>query len=109
TTLMHERATLAFGLQVRARIALGELLAEARETGAAVDPVVRDRLAQLHIEAEVLRLTALRGLSAIMRDGVPGPEGSLGKWQWAELNQAITALALELRGPRAVLQDDTWT
>jgi alkylation response protein AidB-like acyl-CoA dehydrogenase len=109
TTLMHERATLAFGLQIRVKITLGELLAEARETGAAADPVIRDRLAQLYIESEVLRLNALRGLSAIMRTGVPGPEGSLGKWQWADVNQALTELAVELRGGRAVLDDDRWT
>jgi len=109
TTLMHERATLAFGLQIRVKITLGELLREARESGADADPIIRDRLAQLHIECEVLRLNALRGLSAIMRTGVPGPEGSLGKWQWAEVNQALTELALELRRGRAVLNDDRWT
>jgi alkylation response protein AidB-like acyl-CoA dehydrogenase len=109
TTLMHERATLAFGLQIRVKITLGELLDAARESGATIDPVIRDRLAQLYIESEVLRLNALRGLSAIMRTGVPGPEGSLGKWQWADVNQAITELAVELLGPRAVLDDDRWT
>jgi alkylation response protein AidB-like acyl-CoA dehydrogenase len=109
TTLMHERATLAFGLQIGVKLALRELMDEAHESGAAADPIVRDRLAQLYIEAEVLRLNAYRGLSAIMRDGVPGPEGSLGKWQWAEVNQALTELAMDLRGPRAVLYDDTWT
>ncbi|MEN3280144.1 MAG: hypothetical protein V7607_1284 [Solirubrobacteraceae bacterium] len=109
TTLMHERATLAFGLQIAVKLALRELMDLARERGAANDPLVRDRLAQLYIEAEVLRLNAYRGLSAIMRDGVPGPEGSLGKWQWAEVNQALTELAMDLQGPRAVLQDDTWT
>jgi alkylation response protein AidB-like acyl-CoA dehydrogenase len=109
TTLMHERATLAFGLQIAVKLALRELMEEAREARASRDPIVRDRLAQLYIESEVLRLNAYRGLSAIMRDGVPGPEGSLGKWQWAEVNQALTELAMDLRGPRAVLQDDTWT
>jgi alkylation response protein AidB-like acyl-CoA dehydrogenase len=109
TTLMHERATLAFGLQIAVKLALRELMDLVRERGATGDPLVRDRLAQLYIEAEVLRLNAYRGLSAIMRDGVPGPEGSLGKWQWAEVNQALTELAMDLRGPRAVLQDDTWT
>jgi alkylation response protein AidB-like acyl-CoA dehydrogenase len=109
TTLMHERATLAFGLQVAVKLSLRQLVDAAKESGAAADPQVRDRLAQLYIEAEVLRLNAYRGLTAIMRNGVPGPEGSLGKWQWAEVNQALTELAMDVRGPRAVLQDDTWT
>jgi alkylation response protein AidB-like acyl-CoA dehydrogenase len=109
TTLMHERATLAFGLQIAVKLALRELMDEARKARASRDPIVRDRLAQLYIESEVLRLNAYRGLSAIMRDGVPGPEGSLGKWQWAEVNQALTELAMDLRGPRAVLQDETWS
>jgi len=109
TTLMHERATLAFGLQVAVKLALRQLMDVARKDRASRDPIVRDRLAQLYIESEVLRLNAYRGLTAIMRDGVPGPEGSLGKWQWAEVNQALTELAMDLRGPRAVLQDETWT
>jgi alkylation response protein AidB-like acyl-CoA dehydrogenase len=109
TTLMHERATLAFGLQVAVKLSLRQLVEAATESGAAADPQVRDRLAQLYIEAEVLRLNAYRGLTAIMRNGVPGPEGSLGKWQWAEVNQALIELAMDVRGPRAVLQDDTWT
>jgi alkylation response protein AidB-like acyl-CoA dehydrogenase len=109
TTLMHERATLAFGLQVQVKIALGELMATARESGRSADPIVRDRLAQLYIESEVLRLNAYRGLSAIMRHGVPGPEGSLGKWQWADVNQSLTELALDIAGPRALLHSDDWT
>jgi alkylation response protein AidB-like acyl-CoA dehydrogenase len=114
TTLMHERATLAFGLQVAVQIALGQLIEKARSTRgdgdvASADPVVRQRLAQLLIEAEVLRLNAYRGLTAIMRQGVPGPEGSLGKWHWSEVNQSLTELAMEIAGPRAMLAEDEWT
>ncbi|HEY5317040.1 MAG TPA: acyl-CoA dehydrogenase family protein [Solirubrobacteraceae bacterium] len=114
TTLMHERATLAFGLQVSVQIALGELIEKARGTRggggvASEDPVVRQRLAQLLIEAEVLRLNAYRGLTAIMRQGVPGPEGSLGKWHWSDVNQSLTELAMDIAGPRAMLADDEWT
>ena len=47
TTLMHERATLAFGLQIAVKRALAELIEQAKESGAAADPQVRDRLAQL--------------------------------------------------------------
>jgi alkylation response protein AidB-like acyl-CoA dehydrogenase len=114
TTLMHERATLAFGLQVSVQITLGELIEKARGTRAngqtaSEDPVTRQCLAQLLIESEVLRLNAYRGLTAIMRQGVPGPEGSLGKWQWSDVNQALTELAMDIAGPRAMLAEDEWT
>jgi alkylation response protein AidB-like acyl-CoA dehydrogenase len=114
TTLMHERATLAFGLQVAVQIALGELVAKARASRgnggpASEDPIIRQRLAQLLMEAEVLRLNAYRGLSAIMRNGVPGPEGSLGKWHWSEVNQSMTELAMDIAGPHAMTTEDHWT
>ena len=115
TTLMHERATLAFGLQVAAQISLAELIEHARTVPAAdgrtagEDPVIRQRLAQLLIEAEVLRLNAYRGLTAIMKTGIPGPEGSVGKWHWSEVNQSLTELAVDIAGPRAMLNEDEWT
>jgi alkylation response protein AidB-like acyl-CoA dehydrogenase len=114
TTLMHERATLAFGLQIQVKIALGELFDQARSSrvngsSAVEDDIVRQRLAQLYIESEVLRLNAYRGLTATMKYGVPGPEGSLGKWHWSDVNQSLTELAMDLAGPRAQLQDEKWT
>src|SRR5215207_2345052 len=41
TTLMHERAGIAFALQVALKIALGELMELARERGLDRDPVTR--------------------------------------------------------------------
>ena len=114
TTLMHERATLAFGLQVSLQIELQKLLEYAGQTRggdghvASADPVIRQRLAQLMIESEVLRLNAYRSLSATMRTGVPGPEGSLGKWHWSEVNQALTELAMDISGPRALSAEHDW-
>ena len=35
-----------------------------------------------------------------MKTGIPGPEGSLGKWQWAKYNQALTELGNEVARPR---------
>jgi alkylation response protein AidB-like acyl-CoA dehydrogenase len=109
TTLMHERAGLAFGLQVQLKIALGELIELIHERGLAGDPLVRERLAQLYIEAEALRLNAWRGLTQIMKTGIPGPEGSLPKWQWSDINQALTEFALEVLGPDAPRADSEWT
>jgi len=106
TTLMHERATLAFGLQVQVKIALGQLMELVRERGLESDPLVRQRIGQLYTEAEVLRLNAYRGLTKIMKSGVPGPEGSLGKWHWSEVNQSLTEAAMEFRGAEAPLTGD---
>jgi alkylation response protein AidB-like acyl-CoA dehydrogenase len=38
-----------------------------------------------------------------MQSGIPGPEGSLGKWQWADINQGISELALDIEGAYAPL------
>jgi alkylation response protein AidB-like acyl-CoA dehydrogenase len=108
TTLMNERTGIAFASQALLQIQLRKLIELAKETGrnggsAADDPLTRQRIAQLYVEAEVLRLTAYRGLTQIMKRGVPGPEGSLGKWHWAEINQSLTELAMEIEGPYSQL------
>jgi alkylation response protein AidB-like acyl-CoA dehydrogenase len=108
TTLMHERAGLAFALQVSVQIALRELRDDIREAGRADDPLVRQRFGQLYAEAQVLRLHAYRGLTATMKRGAPGPEGSLGKWHWAEVNQDLTELAMDVAGPRAMVAQGRW-
>jgi len=109
TTLMHERAGLGFGSAIALQIAIGELMDEIRERGLDEDPVIRQRIAQIYIEAECLRLIASRGLTQIMKTGIPGPEGSLVKWQWSDANQALTELAMDVRGGEAPLVDDHWT
>jgi alkylation response protein AidB-like acyl-CoA dehydrogenase len=109
TTLMHERAGLGAVAAAGTKRVLGDLIELARERGLDSDPVIRQRMAQLVIEAELLRLNSWRGLTAIMKTGVPGPEGSLPKWQWADLNQAITELAMDIRGEEGPLKDSDWT
>ena len=91
------------------KIALGELMDLVREQGLDDDDVIRQKIAQLYIESEVLRLTASRGLTAQMKTGIPGPEGSLVKWQWSDTNQALTELATEVRGPEGPVVDSDWT
>jgi alkylation response protein AidB-like acyl-CoA dehydrogenase len=110
TTLMNERAGLAFAAQTALQRGMQGAIELARTTphnGGVVadDPVVRDRLAQLFIESEIFRVTNYRGLTKIMKSGVPGPEGSLGKWQWAEVNQHLMELALEIEGPYSQFAD----
>ncbi|HET9125389.1 MAG TPA: acyl-CoA dehydrogenase family protein [Solirubrobacteraceae bacterium] len=109
TTLMNERAGLAFFLQVRLRSLLDALIAEAASRDLLKDPVVADRLGELHLRAEVLRLTAYRGLTAIEKYGQPGPEGSLTKWMWSQTNQQLTQFAADLLGPGAVQAGARWS
>jgi len=109
TTLMNERAGLAFFLQVRMRQTLDRLIQEVAARGLLDDPVVADRLGEIHLKAEVLRLTAYRGLTAIEKYGQPGPEGSLTKWMWSETNQQLTQLAADLLGPSALQAGGRWS
>jgi alkylation response protein AidB-like acyl-CoA dehydrogenase len=109
TTLMHERAGIGAASAASVKIALGQLVELANERGVADDPLIRQRIAQLEIEAEALRLNAWRGLTQIMKTGVPGPEGSLPKLQWATVNQGLTELAMEIRGDESLARDSEWT
>jgi len=108
TTLMNERAGLAFFLQVRLRQLLDELFDAAAQNGTLDDPKVADQLADLHIRTEVLRLMAWKGLDTIQRYGQPGPEGSLTKWLWSETNQKLTQLAADVVGPAALTAGERW-
>jgi alkylation response protein AidB-like acyl-CoA dehydrogenase len=109
TTLMNERAGLAFFLQVALRQRLDALLAEAGARGLLDDPLVADKLAALHVKTEIIRLTAFRGLSAIEKYGQPGPEGSLIKWMWSEANQELSQLAADVVGPEALTASTRWS
>ncbi|MEV4419061.1 acyl-CoA dehydrogenase family protein [Patulibacter sp. NPDC049589] len=114
TTLMNERAGLAFFLQVRLRQALDRLVAAAQRADSPAhpspseDPVIADRLADLHLRTEALRLMAWKGLTAIEQYGQPGPEGSLTKWLWSETNQLLAQLAVDVVGAEALSADSRW-
>ena len=46
-----------------------------------------------------MRLNQMRAFSRITATGVPGPEGSIQKIFWSELNQRLQQLAQEILGP----------
>jgi alkylation response protein AidB-like acyl-CoA dehydrogenase len=64
-------------------------------------PAMRDRLVRLWIETEVLRLTNIRA-SQNRKAGNPGPEGSIAKLGFAELNKDVYELCVDLLGPAAL-------
>jgi alkylation response protein AidB-like acyl-CoA dehydrogenase len=85
------------------------VLAEAAERDLLEDSAIAERLGELHLKAEVLRLTAYRGLTAIEKYGQPGPEGSLTKWMWSETNQQLTQFAADLFGADALRSGNQWS
>jgi len=109
TTLMHERAGLGAASAISVRRDLDELIEEINDRGRGDDPVIRQRIAELKIGVEALRLGSLRALTQQMKVGIPGPEGSIAKWEWAMLNQKLTELAADVLGPEALRPDAEWS
>jgi len=75
------------------------------EPGVDHHDATRDRLVQLWIRAEALRLTNLRA-SQNRKAGNPGPEGSIAKLMFAEVNKDIYELCVDLLGPAALVDYD---
>ena len=103
STLMHERGSYGARLHLLFKRNIGRLIELSRTTlrnnrPAAADPVIRQKLAQCYAEVEIMRLNQLRAFSRIAANGVPGPEGSIQKLFWSELNQRVQQLAQELLG-----------
>ncbi len=107
-TLMHERSTLGAQMQVTFERQFHRLAAlshsiERNGRPAAEDPVLRQKMAQSYIEIEILRLNQMRAITRQSQTGAPGPEGSILKLGWSELNQRFQQTAAELLGPYAQL------
>ncbi len=112
TTLMNERANIGFMVTARVEMAFQRLVELARATPRrgwpdagtmAHDPVMRDRLARLWADVQALRFTIYRAFSAFLKTGMPGPEGSIAKLAWGEINQRLTKTALDVEGAFAQL------
>jgi alkylation response protein AidB-like acyl-CoA dehydrogenase len=108
-TLMHERATLGAGLHVLYKRQFERLVDLARTihrhgAPASRDPVLRQKLAQIYSEIEIMRLNQMRSISRVSQNGTPGPESSLQKLFWSELNQRFQQVAQEVLGPFAQLE-----
>ncbi|MDZ7678772.1 MAG: acyl-CoA dehydrogenase family protein [Acidimicrobiales bacterium] len=105
-TLGNERVSLSSGgaLWGRGPDAV-DLLDLVRNAGGASDPLVRQALARLHTEHEILRLIRLRTVSARIRGEQPGPEASIRKILADEHGQRIMEAAKDLAGAGGMLAD----
>jgi alkylation response protein AidB-like acyl-CoA dehydrogenase len=103
-TLGNERVSLSSGGALWGMgPAAGDLLDLIRDAGGLPDPLLRQRAAQLHIEAELLRLIRLRTVTARIKGEPPGAEASIRKILADEHGQRIMRLAKDLAGAGGML------
>ncbi|MFE5027456.1 acyl-CoA dehydrogenase family protein [Streptomyces sp. NPDC056656] len=103
TSLGHERATAFLADEYRYRRVVDELLALARATGAADDPVVRQSLARIEAWVRVLASNSRRALDAVLAGREPGAAASVNRLVRAEFDQILHSAALRVLGPDALL------
>jgi alkylation response protein AidB-like acyl-CoA dehydrogenase len=108
-TLAFERGVATLGQQIGFERELGRLVELARQTGAASDPLLRDKLARSWIGLQAMRAQALHTLTAGTDSGSgagPGPPGaaatgaeaSVLKLLWSRWHQELGELAMEVQG-----------
>ncbi len=76
-----------------------------RRGGGTRDATLRQRLARLWAESEVLRLIRLRTVSAAVAGRAPGPEASVRKALADDHGQRVMELAHDIAGPYGLLAD----
>jgi alkylation response protein AidB-like acyl-CoA dehydrogenase len=107
TTLSNERTTIGGGggAPTRGSGSIAEAVRIWQEEPIERSPAMKDLLMQRWIEAEALRLTNIRA-SQNRRIGNPGPEGSIAKLMFTEVNERIYELCVNLLGAQALVGYD---
>jgi alkylation response protein AidB-like acyl-CoA dehydrogenase len=105
TTLMNERVSIGGGTAPRGTGPIADLVTVWEALPAERKDAARlDRVMQLWIRAEALRLTNVRA-NQNRKKGDPGPEGSIGKMAGADLNKDIYDAVVDLLGAEGLLYE----
>ena len=98
TTLGFERGT-GLGSHVRFSKDLQALVALVKAAGAQDDPLVRDHVAKLYVDTEVYRHNMYRTLTRLAGGKQIGPEASLNKLYWSQMEADIYETGMQVMGP----------
>lgn len=98
--LGYERGISTLAQQVGFERELESTIELARRFGRLDDPSIRQRLASAHSGLMLLKLNALRSMSA---RGVPGPEASISKLFWGTWHRELGNLMIDILGPQGLV------
>ena len=101
TVLSYERGSNALLDPAQNDYLLGDIIEGVRENGTVGREDVREKIARLIVNNEVIRANAYRTVSNMEAGNAPGPESSIEKLLWSEHAQRQSETALDLLGPQA--------
>ncbi|MEU2869078.1 acyl-CoA dehydrogenase family protein [Streptomyces olivoreticuli] len=102
--LGRERGLSTLAQQIGFAAELEDVVRLALETGAAAEPVTRDRIVRHWAQLQTMRWNALRTLGTAGDPGAP----SVAKLLWGRWHQELGELAMLIRGPAATLGPVAW-
>ncbi|SPE56085.1 Acyl-CoA dehydrogenase [Streptomyces netropsis] len=102
--LARERGVSTLVQQIGFAAELTRVVQLALETGAAAEPVERDRLVGQWAALQAMRWNALRTLGGVSDPGAP----SVAKLLWGGWHRSLGELAMRVRGADATVAPDDW-
>ncbi|HSP37327.1 MAG TPA: acyl-CoA dehydrogenase family protein [Frankiaceae bacterium] len=96
--LSFERGSSAMGQYVLFRRQLDAVIEMAKANGKAKDPMIRQKIATIAGELELLKLHSLHILTQVEQGRELGFEASMTKLQWSETHQDLGELSMDVLG-----------
>ena len=103
--LGFERGVSTLGQQMQFQNELDEVIQIAKETGAAKNPTIRQRIAKAHEGLILMRYNSMRTLSGDAGDGSLQKEALIYKLYWATWHRDLGELAMDVMGMDSQLLD----
>ncbi len=103
TLLGFERGEAAAVVPIRFKGELDRLFELAKQSGAADDPNIRQRLAWCYSKVEIMRYLGYRSLTSFVSGKSPGPEASISKLYWSEYHKRVTELGVDILGAASLV------
>ncbi len=110
TTLMNERASIGGGggSGRSGNMGLDFLASMTAAMGKLDDPIVRQKLIDIHINSEVSRFTGMRAMSKIKAGQLPGPEMSIGKLALTMNMMRVSEFVSMVLGAKVTADSGEW-